>query len=60
MEKSQERRNGDEEEALAKDNKALMVIFHSIKLQERRPKLGELKKGQEIAVACEDAWYFGE
>ena len=44
----------------AKDNKAVMDTFHSIKLKERQPKLGELKKGQEIAVACEDAWYFGE
>ena len=37
-----------------------MDTFHSIKLKERRPKLGELIKGQVIAVACEDAWYFGE
>ena len=32
----------------AKDNKAVMHTFHSIKLKERQPKLGELKKGQEI------------
>ncbi|GFN77350.1 hypothetical protein PoB_000385600 [Plakobranchus ocellatus] len=39
------------------DRKAVMDSLHSLKLSEKAPELGDLKPGQMLAFASEDAWY---